>query len=243
MPHCDASRRRSAQERRQCCGCRRGHGVRPRRGLAGRGKHRGRRVYCSPHGGQGLRARFSRGGSSGCLARHVPGPQRRPDERSVIGPLSAGVPGSVAGLWTIHRKLGLKPWRTILAPAIRLAEEGFEIDSDFAASVASGASASRDFPVGSFVFSGRKTTRKRPDLEEFRPGAHPGANCGPRADGFYKGETAELIVAEMERSGGIITRGDLEGYSAKWRTPVEFTYRGHRVCRCLRLRRAASRLP
>ena len=50
---------------------------------------------------------------------------------------------------------------------------------------------------------------------------------GPR--GFYEGETAELIVAEMKRGGGIITLEDLRRYQAKWREPVEFEYRGHRI--------------
>ena len=48
-------------------------------------------------------------------------------------------------------------------------------------------------------------------------------------DGFYTGRTAELIVAEMKRGGGIISLSDLRDYKAEWRTPVEFTYRGHQV--------------
>ena len=48
-------------------------------------------------------------------------------------------------------------------------------------------------------------------------------------DGFYTGETAGLIVDEMKNGGGIITREDLERYQPKWRDPVAFTYRGHRV--------------
>jgi gamma-glutamyltranspeptidase/glutathione hydrolase len=49
------------------------------------------------------------------------------------------------------------------------------------------------------------------------------------ADGFYRGETADLIVAEMERGGGLITNRDLEAYRAVWRDPIEFTYRGYTV--------------
>ncbi|NIS34642.1 MAG: gamma-glutamyltransferase, partial [Actinobacteria bacterium] len=47
--------------------------------------------------------------------------------------------------------------------------------------------------------------------------------------GFYRGETADLIVAEMERGGGIITHEDLAAYEAVWRDPVAFEYRGHEV--------------
>ena len=48
-------------------------------------------------------------------------------------------------------------------------------------------------------------------------------------DGFYKGETAGLILAEMKRGKGIITAQDLEGYEPKWRAPIAFEYRGHEV--------------
>jgi gamma-glutamyltranspeptidase len=49
-------------------------------------------------------------------------------------------------------------------------------------------------------------------------------------DGFYTGETADLIVASMKSGGGIISKADLASYQPAWRTPVEFGYRGHRVC-------------
>ena len=55
-------------------------------------------------------------------------------DRSVTGHLAAGVPGSVAGLWAAHQKLGSRPWASLVAPAIRLAEDGFEVD-DYAAIV------------------------------------------------------------------------------------------------------------
>ena len=61
-------------------------------------------------------------------------------------------------------------------------------------------------------------------------------------DGFYKGPTAELLVAEMKRGEGHHHRADLDGYKAKWRTPIAFEYRGTRGrSRCRRRRRAASR--
>ena len=48
-------------------------------------------------------------------------------------------------------------------------------------------------------------------------------------DGFYRGETADLIVAEMARGDGLISHRDLEVYTAAWRDPIEFTYRGFTV--------------
>jgi len=153
-----------------------------------------------------------------------------PDDRSVTGPLSAGVPGSVAGLWTAHRKLGSKPWKDLLAPAIRLAERGFTLDADFAGGVAAERERLARFPGSAALFLpgakplDRGRTWKNPDLARTLRRI---AERGP--DGFYKGETADLLVAEMKRSGGIITHADLTGYAAKWRTPVEFSYRGHRI--------------
>ena len=54
------------------------------------------------------------------------------DDRSITGPLAAGVPGSVAGLWEAHERFGSRPWAELLAPAIALADQGFVVDSDFA---------------------------------------------------------------------------------------------------------------
>ena len=151
-------------------------------------------------------------------------------ERSVTGHLAAGVPGSVAGLWAAHQKLGSKAWASLVAPAIRLAEDGFEVD-DYAATVIK-AEADRlaRFPASAalYVPEGRPLTPgtrlKNPDLARtLRRIAEHGR------DGFYKGETADLLVAEMKRGKGIITARDLESYQAKWRTPIAFQYRGHEV--------------
>jgi gamma-glutamyltranspeptidase/glutathione hydrolase len=153
-----------------------------------------------------------------------------PDERSVSGPLSAGVPGTVAGLWAVHQKLGARPWRTLLEPAIRLAQTGFEVDADLADAVANDAKRLARFPGSAALFlPGGKPiakghTWKNPELAATLQRV---AERGP--DGFYRGETADLIVTEMRRSGGIISHQDLAQYQAKWRTPVQFTYRSHRA--------------
>ncbi len=151
-------------------------------------------------------------------------------DRSVTGHLAAGVPGSVAGLWTAHQKLGSKPWAELVQPAIRLADEGFVID-DYAATVINAkaerlrrfpASAALYVPGGAPLAPGARL--KNPDLARtLRRIAERGR------DGFYKGETADLIVSEMKRGHGIITATDLERYEPKWRTPIAFQYRGHEV--------------
>jgi len=153
-----------------------------------------------------------------------------PTDRSVTGHLAAGVPGSVAGLWELHSKLGTRPWADLVQPAIALAEQGFAIEGDLAADVASEAtrlakypgSASLFLPDGKPVVAG--TRWANPDLARTLTQI---ARHG--RDGFYKGATADLLVNEMRAGGGIITRDDLAAYDARWREPVVFTYRGYRV--------------
>jgi gamma-glutamyltranspeptidase/glutathione hydrolase len=151
-----------------------------------------------------------------------------PTDLSVIGHLAAGVPGSVAGMIEAHRKLGRLPFRQIIAPAIRLAADGFEVDSFRSHSIDSNRDRLYLFPGSraAFLPEGRAPPRgmifRQPDLaktlEDIR-------HYGP--DGFYRGRVADLIVEEMKRGGGLITHEDLTSYRAKWREPIRITYRGH----------------
>jgi gamma-glutamyltranspeptidase/glutathione hydrolase len=145
------------------------------------------------------------------------------------GYLASGVPGSVAGLWEAFQKLGskTKTWAELLAPAIRLASEGFEIGDGLADSIARQenlkkypGSAALFYPNGAPVAKG--SVWKDPDLAATLKRI---AELGPK--GFYEGKTADLFVAEMKRGEGLITRDDLKAYKAKWRAPIEFDYRGH----------------
>ncbi len=133
---------------------------------------------------------------------------------------ASGVPGSVAGMWLAHRKFGTLPWKALLEPAIRLAEEGWVLDAWSARSFA--AERRHNFRD---TFRGREGDR----LVQKDLGATLRRIAADGRDGFYKGETARLLVEEMERGGGLITAGDLAAYEAKLRTPVEGTYRGLRV--------------
>ncbi len=149
---------------------------------------------------------------------------------SITGHLAAGVPASVAGLYEAHHRFGRLPWSEVLSPAIKLAAEGFPVSKSFAQSV-------RDDSV--------RLVRFRGSADLFMPGGHPIvegtiwrnvdlARCLQRISqrgpaGFYAGETAELILREMQRGGGIITAQDLREYKAVWRTPIEANYRGYRI--------------
>ena len=158
------------------------------------------------------------------------GPNGKPDDRSVTGDLSAGVPGSVAGLWEAHHRFGSRPWAEVLAPAIALADSGFTVDSDFAGDTHYDSTRLASFPASAALFlpKGRPPQVgdhwRNPELATVLRRI---AKQGPA--GFYTGPTAQAIVAEMKRGHGIITLADLAGYRAKWRTPITFDYRGYRV--------------
>lgn len=149
---------------------------------------------------------------------------------SITGHLASGVPGAVAGLWRAHERFGRKPWAELLAPAIRLAEEGFTADERFQAVIAGEAERLARFPASAELFlPGGEPVQagsrwRNPDLAAVLRRI---AERGPA--GFYQGETAALIAAEMRRGGGLITEADLAEYEARWREPVVFDYRGHQV--------------
>jgi gamma-glutamyltranspeptidase/glutathione hydrolase len=148
------------------------------------------------------------------------------------GHKASGVPGSVAGLYELHTKLGSKKktWAELIAPAVKLAEEGFVVDEGFASSFEwagermkkNAASAALFFPGGQPVKAGM--TWKNTDLGAVLRRI---ADKGPA--GFYEGTVAEAIAKDMKANGGLITLADLKGYQAKWRTPLVFEYRGQTI--------------
>ena len=156
--------------------------------------------------------------------------QGRPTDRSITGHCAAGVPGSVAGLWEAHRKYGTIPWAKLVGPAIRLAADGFIVDQHFSESVREDSSRLVQFPSSAALFlpGGRPvqtgTLWRNPHLAATLRRI---AENGPA--GFYEGETASLIEAEMKKGGGLITKEDLLEYKPVWRPPIEFSYRDYRI--------------
>jgi len=152
-------------------------------------------------------------------------------ERSLIGHLASGVPGSVAGMWEAHQRFGTLPWAALVAPAVDLAV-GFEVTERFHNWLGRGfVEELARFPASAAQFLPRNgqppqvgDTLRQPDLASAL-----GRIRDRGSDGFYRGTTADLIVAEMERGGGLITHADLTSYTAVWREPVTFAYRGHTI--------------
>ncbi len=144
---------------------------------------------------------------------------------------AAGVPGTVAGLALALEKYGTLSLADALGPAIRLAEDGFVIPSRFSDGISERADRLRQFessakvffkPDGSLYEAGERFVQK--DLA-----ATLKRIAAQGVKGFYEGETADLIVAQMQRGGGLISHEDLKNYAPAIRKPVHGNYRGYDV--------------
>ncbi len=150
-------------------------------------------------------------------------------ELSLYSQLASGIPGSVAGMWEAHRKYGKLQWKDLVLPAIQLARTGFKISQRQANEFESHKERFVKLnPAGAAII--KTTVWRAGDLfiqEELAKTLERIAIEG--RDGFYKGKTADLIVAEMDKGKGIINHQDLLDYQALWRTPISTNYRGHKV--------------
>ena len=150
-------------------------------------------------------------------------------KKSEVGHLAVGVPGSVAGLYAEWKRYGSLPWAALIAPAIRLAQ-GHVIDTARSRDIASDRDLLAQFPASRAQFLVRDsapppgTMWRQADLARTLQLI---SDSGP--DVFYRGQIADLIVAEMQRGSGLITKDDLRRYEAKWRTPVQLAYRGYTI--------------
>ncbi|HEY3173454.1 MAG TPA: gamma-glutamyltransferase [Thermoanaerobaculia bacterium] len=155
-----------------------------------------------------------------------PGRNGKPPS-STEGPLASAVPGSVDGLWRAHRLAGRLPWKAVLAPAVRLARDGFVVTETISQSIAKPKYRKRltadretaaiflpngEPPVPGTLFRQPALART---LEAIRDRG---------SDGFYRGHVARMIEEGQKQVGGLITRGDLAIYSAKIRRALKFRF-------------------
>jgi gamma-glutamyltranspeptidase/glutathione hydrolase len=152
-------------------------------------------------------------------------------DESLYGRRVVGVPGTVRGMALAHQQFGKLSWKTVVMPAVRLAQDGFTLDAHEANSINNIVAVADDFPELRRVF-GRADGKRwktgdrlvQPDLAKtLRMIAEDGA------DAFYTGPVADLIVAEMKTGGGLISKEDLAGYQAIRREPIHGVYRGYDV--------------
>lgn len=146
---------------------------------------------------------------------------------STLGAMAVGVPGTIAGVFEVHRQLGSLPIEEILAPVIEFAEKGVLVTENQAKRLDNSRADiikvngintlfAQEFKAGDTI--------KYPALAEtLRRIAKNGR------DEFYKGETAHKLVDFIQKSGGIITLEDLANYEAKWRDPIQFQYKNYQL--------------
>ena len=148
-----------------------------------------------------------------------------------FGPLAVGVPGTVAGLFLAHTRLGSLPWEDLVQPAVELARGGIPITYSLQTGFERSASRFKQYPAserkfikadGSYYKLGE--TWVQPDLAHTLELIRDNG-----ADGFYKGENAERLASFMADIGGLITEEDLAAYAAREREPIRGIYRGYEI--------------
>lgn len=159
------------------------------------------------------------------------------DEGKVIadlirkGHLAAGVPGVVDGMIKAYDEYGgMLPFSKLIDPAIQLAKEGFKLTENQAAGLNRNKENFTTFNTAPTVFIKDENNWEAGDIlvqSELAQTLELIKEKG-RA-GFYEGKVADLIVAEMKRSNGIISHQDLATYSAKWRTPITVPYKDYQI--------------
>lgn len=141
--------------------------------------------------------------------------------------LAIGVPGTIAGVFAVHKKYGTMPIAKILEPVIALAERGVIVTkkqekslSDYHDKIVK---INGENSPASKVYKENDTIKYSALAKTLRRIQKKGRNE------FYKGETAKILVDYLRKNGGIITMNDLAKYEAKWRKPLQFTYKDLKI--------------
>ena len=153
---------------------------------------------------------------------------------SITGYLAVATPGTVAGMYEVHRRYGQLPWREVIKPGIALAKNGFII-SDRVAWRSSPAYEIRKQAILKNPAAKKIFTRNG---EYYQPGekliqtdlAKTLEAISENPQSFYRGKIAETIASDMKKNGGLITIEDLKQYQAIWRNPVCGNFRKSKIC-------------
>lgn len=151
-----------------------------------------------------------------------------PTRQSLEGHLASGVPGTIDGHFTAHKKYGKIAFNKLIEPAIKLADKGFAITRDEANRLNSARSIFEKY-------NGQNALVKKDPWKEGDILIQPELAWTLKQikahgrEGFYGGVVADKIVAEMKSSNGIISYDDLKNYSSKWRSPIIADYKGFKV--------------
>jgi gamma-glutamyltranspeptidase/glutathione hydrolase len=148
-------------------------------------------------------------------------------DKSLLGANAVGVPGSVAGLYQVHKKFGTLPFKDLIQPAIDLAKKGVVVTKKQAKSLNKYRNLffkannqkiflDKEWKKGDTI----KYIQLAKTLERIRDNGEAE---------FYQGKTADLLISYLKSLDGIMTKEDLQKYEAKWRKPIEFMYKSNKI--------------
>lgn len=142
--------------------------------------------------------------------------------KSTLGAMAIGVPGTIAGMFAVHKKLGSLPMETILKPVIALAYKGVVVTEKQFSRIEKNQVFFSKVNKDSILFNKAWKTNDTIKYPVLAKTLEHILKYGK--DGFYKGEIAKTLAKFIQDNGGIITEEDLANYEAEWRTPITFTY-------------------
>ena len=148
------------------------------------------------------------------------------ENSSLVGAKAAGVPGTVAGLWAAHQRHGKRPWAELLAPAIALASDGFIIPAHLAERIGEASPGFQGATNFAAYFS-KARADQRFSQPELAATLQRIADDG--SDGFYRGKTASMVAAHMQKNNGLIDAADLAAYQPVWREPLQAQWRDYEI--------------
>ena len=140
------------------------------------------------------------------------------------GVLSIGVPGTVYGMWEVHKKFGSLPWSKLLAPAIQLAEDGFLVSPFMADALNRRYEKLGKYKDFNRIFYSNYPVRMSQRLKQPNLANTLKIISVNGAKGFYEGEVAKKIDSFMKQNGGLITKKDLKNYRPIWRETLQGTF-------------------
>ncbi|HXD42306.1 MAG TPA: gamma-glutamyltransferase [Ramlibacter sp.] len=158
-------------------------------------------------------------------------------DRNVQGATAVAVPGVVSGMGLAHERYGRKPWRDLIDPAVRMAQDGLLVDWYSGLITASTAKALSLDPDAAALFldegrwpiigSWTAVTQRRLNQQVLAASLRQIADEGPRA--IYEGPLARALVRDVRAKGGCLSEDDLASYQAEWAEPLVIPYRGGHV--------------
>ncbi|MPZ78379.1 MAG: gamma-glutamyltransferase, partial [Deltaproteobacteria bacterium] len=149
---------------------------------------------------------------------------------SLTGALAVAVPGEVAGLAQAHRRFGSIPLQVLMAPAIRLAAEGFPLDATLRYAIDRQQASMKKFSdLGRIYMPKDEVPGEGELIRQSELGETLKAIASQGADAFYRGWIGEAIAETIKKEGGVLTIEDLKNYRPVWREPLVGSYRRRTV--------------